>query len=58
MVVDCKYSVVGAYNWTEAVLTEQNESAVLIKSAAVAKDYLKYFYQIHDVTEKFTKIGG
>ncbi|MDP8275782.1 MAG: phospholipase D-like domain-containing protein [Candidatus Euphemobacter frigidus] len=57
VVVDCKYTVVGAHNWTEAALTEQNESSILIKSEAIAKDFLKHFYQIHDQTEKYVKMG-
>lgn len=57
MVVDGKYTVIGSHNWTEAALTEQNEVSILIKSEAIAKDYLKYFYQLHDQTERFTKMG-
>jgi len=57
VVVDGKYTVIGAHNWTESALTEQNESSILIKSEAIVRDYLKYFYQIHDQTERFTKMG-
>ena len=57
VVVDGKYTVIGAHNWTESAMTKQNESSVLIKSEAIAKDYLKSFYQIHDQTERFTKMG-
>jgi len=46
-----------AHNWTESAMTEQNESSILIKSEAIAKDYLKYFYQIHDQTKKYIKMG-
>jgi comEA protein len=57
IVVDGEYTVVGAHNWTESAMTEQNESSILIKSEAIAKDYLKYFYQIHDQTKKYIKMG-
>lgn len=43
LIVDSIYSVVGSTNWSYHALEKNNECSVLIKSAAVAREYEKYF---------------
>ena len=57
LVVDGKYTVIGAHNWTEAALSSQNETSVLIESEGTARECLSYFYDIQAQTEKFTRMG-
>lgn len=46
LVVDRKVVIIGNHNWTKDALDgTQNEASVLIKSKALAQEYLRYFYE-------------
>ncbi|MGE3063170.1 MAG: phospholipase D-like domain-containing protein [bacterium] len=46
LIVDSLYSVIGSTNWSYHALEKNNECSVLIKSAAVALQYEKYFTDV------------
>ncbi len=46
IVVDNYYTILGSHNWTYTALTMNNESSVLIRSKAVAQEFIKYFYTV------------
>ena len=46
LVVDGRYTIVGSTNWTFAALARNNETAVVVDSADVAKEYMNLFEQI------------
>jgi len=46
IIIDDYITIIGSTNWTYHGLTKNNESAVLIKSKSVAKQFKDYFYKI------------
>lgn len=57
LVVDRRYTVVGAHNWTEAAMSSHYETSVLIESEGTAREYLAYFHDIQAQTERLIKMG-
>ena len=46
LIIDEKYVVIGSTNWTYYALAFNNETAVIIESVPLAKDYVKYFEKV------------
>ena len=46
LVVDSRYTIIGSTNWTYAAIALNNETAVIIDSTEVAKEYMELFEKI------------
>lgn len=46
IIVDEMYTVIGSTNWSFSALSKNNETAVVIKSREISREYLSYFNKI------------